>query len=50
MKSRILYMIAAAGFLVGAVFEFLPPRNTYAGGLDAVAGAIFLLLGLIAKP
>jgi hypothetical protein len=50
MKSRILYLIAAAGFLVGAVLEFLPPRNAYAGGLDVVAGAIFLLLGFIAKP
>jgi len=50
MKSRILYLIAAAGFLAGAVLEFLPPRNAYAGGLDVVAGAIFLLLGFIAKP
>jgi hypothetical protein len=50
MKSRILYLTAAAGFVVGAVMEFLPPRNVTAGVLDAVAGAIFLLLGIIAKP
>ncbi len=50
MKSRILYLLAATGFLVGAVLEFLPPRNSYAGGLDVVAGAIFLLLGVFAKP
>jgi hypothetical protein len=50
MKSRILYFAAAAGFLAGAVVEFLPPRNTYAGGLDIVAGAIFFVLGLTAKP
>jgi hypothetical protein len=50
MKSRILYFAAAAGFLAGAVVEFLPPRNSYAAGLDVVAAAIFLLLGVIAKP
>jgi hypothetical protein len=49
MKSRILYFAAATGFLAGAAVEFLPPRNIYAGVLDAIAGAIFLWLGVIAK-
>jgi hypothetical protein len=45
MKSRYLYLAAAAGFLAGAVVEFLPPHNITAAILDAVAGAIFLFLG-----
>jgi hypothetical protein len=45
MKSRYLYLAAAAGFLAGAVVEFLPPHNMTAAILDAVAGAIFLFLG-----
>jgi hypothetical protein len=49
MKSRYLYLAAAVGFLAGAVIEFLPPRNITAAILDAVAGAIFLFLGAVAK-
>jgi hypothetical protein len=45
MKSRYLYLAAAAGFLAGAVVECLPPHNITAAVLDAVAGAIFLFLG-----
>jgi hypothetical protein len=45
MKSRYLYLAAAAGFLAGAVMESLPPHNITAAVLDAVAGAIFLFLG-----
>jgi hypothetical protein len=45
MKSRYLYFAAAAGFLAGAVVEFLPPHNITAAVLDAVAGVIFLFLG-----
>jgi hypothetical protein len=49
MKSRFLYLAAAAGFLAGAVVEFLPPHNITAAVLDAVAGAIFLFLGAGAR-
>jgi len=49
MKFRYLYLAAAAGFLAGAVVEFLPPRNFTAAVLDAVAGAIFLFLGVAAQ-
>jgi hypothetical protein len=45
MKSRYLYLAAAAGFLAGAVVEFLLQHNMTAAFLDAVAGAIFLFLG-----
>src|SRR3984885_15069684 len=45
MKSRFLYLAAAAGFLAGAVGEFFPPQQIPAAVLDAVAGAIFLFLG-----
>jgi hypothetical protein len=45
MKSRYLYLAAAAGFLAGEVVECLPPHNITAAVLDAVAGAIFLFLG-----
>ena len=45
MKSRYLYLAAAAGFLAGAVVEFMRPHNVTAALLDAVAGAIFLFLG-----
>jgi hypothetical protein len=45
VKSRYLYLAAAAGFLAGAVVEFLPPHNLTAAILDAAAGAIFLYLG-----
>jgi hypothetical protein len=44
MKSRYLYLAASAGFLAGAVVEFLPPQNVTAAVLDAVAAAIFLFL------
>jgi hypothetical protein len=46
MKSRYLYLAASVAFLVGAVMEFLPPRGLTAAILDAVAGAIFLFLGV----
>jgi hypothetical protein len=49
MKSRYLYLAAAAGFLAGAVMECLPPHNVTAAVLDAAAGAIFLFLGLGAQ-
>jgi hypothetical protein len=49
MKSRYFYFVAAAGFLVGAVMESLPPHNITAAVLDAVAGAIFLFLGASAQ-
>jgi hypothetical protein len=49
MKYRYLYLAAAAGFLAGAVVEFLPPRSITAAALDALAGAIFLFLGLAAQ-
>jgi hypothetical protein len=49
MKSRYLYLAAAAGFLAGAVVESLPPHNITAAVLDAVAGAIFLILGAGAR-
>jgi hypothetical protein len=45
MKSRYLYLAAAAGFLARAVVELLTPHNITAAVLDAVAGAIFLFLG-----
>jgi drug/metabolite transporter (DMT)-like permease len=44
MKFRYLYLVAAVAFLVGAVFEFRPTRNTKAAVLDLVAGCLFLLL------
>jgi hypothetical protein len=43
--SRYLYLAAAAGFLAGAVVEFLPPHNLAAAMLDAAAAVIFLFLG-----
>jgi hypothetical protein len=46
VKSRYLYFAASVAFLVGAVVEVLPPRGLTAATLDAVAGAIFLFLGV----
>lgn len=46
MKSRYFYLAAAIGFLAGALVEFSPPHNVMAAVLDALAGAIFLFLGL----
>ena len=46
MKSRYLYLAASVAFMVGAAVEFLPPRGLTAAILDAVAGAIFLFLGV----
>jgi hypothetical protein len=46
MKSRYFYLAASVAFLVGAVVEFFPPRGLTAAVLDAIAGAIFLFLGV----
>ena len=46
MKSKYLYLAAAVAFLVGAVVELSRPRNITAAVLDALAGAIFLFLGV----
>jgi uncharacterized membrane protein YeiH len=46
MKSKYLYIAAAVAFLVFAVVEFTRPHNITAAVLDAIAGAIFLFLGV----
>jgi hypothetical protein len=46
MKSKYLYLAASVAFLVGAVVEFTRPHNVLAAVLDAIAGAIFLFLGI----
>jgi hypothetical protein len=47
MKSRYLYLAAAVAFLVGAAVE--APRSVTAAVLDGIAGAIFLLLGVLPR-
>jgi hypothetical protein len=44
MKSRYLFLAASVPFLVLAVVEFR--HNVYAAVLNAIAGAIFLFLGV----
>jgi hypothetical protein len=44
MKSRYLFLAASVPFLILAVVEFR--HNVYAAVLNAVAGAIFLFLGV----
>jgi hypothetical protein len=46
VKSRYLYLAAAALFLVLAVLQLRRPRNLTAAVLDAAAGAIFFFLGV----
>ncbi len=44
MKSRYLFLAASVPFLILAVVEFR--HNVYAAVLNAIAGAIFLFLGV----
>jgi hypothetical protein len=44
MKSRYLYLSASVPFLILAFVEFR--HNVYAAILNAIAGAIFLFLGV----
>jgi hypothetical protein len=44
MKSKYLYLAASVPFLILAVVEFR--HNVFAAVLNAIAGAIFLFLGV----
>jgi hypothetical protein len=44
MKSRYLFLAASVPFLILAVVEVR--HNVYAAALNAIAGAIFLFLGV----